>query len=305
MKISLAATLTVLVMLSACATVPVDSTPALTTASTTTASVESQRLKRYYSGVDSRLRAQGLLRTDGGGIDVPYSARNLVENFEKIALYDEYTVRNGRFVAQQTPSRLRRWTQPIRIKLLFGDHVPPDQRARDTQNVAAFAARLSSLTGLSIRLSNAKPNFHVLFLNRDEQRVFGPKLIAEVPRLNQVVIDEIVNSPRNTFCAAYAFSESEQSSAYASAIILVKAEHTDLMRLSCIHEEMAQALGLANDSPQARPSIFNDDEEFALLTDHDEKLLRMLYDRRLKLGMTPAQARAILPAVAADVMGGS
>ena len=32
-------------------------------------------------------------------------------------------------------------------------------------------------------------------------------------------------------------------------------------------------MGLANDSPEARPSIFNDDEEYALLTGHDEMLL--------------------------------
>jgi len=77
------------------------------------------------------------------------------------------------------------------------------------------------------------------------------------------------------------------------------------MRLSCIHEEMAQAMGLANDSPTARPSIFNDDEEFALLTRHDELLLKMLYDRRLRLGMTPLQARPLLPAIAEDVLKGS
>ena len=53
---------------------------------------------------------------------------------------------------------------------------------------------------------------------------------------------------------------------------------------------MAQGLGLANDSLAARPSIFNDDEEFALLTPHDELLLRILYDPRMRPGMTPSTA---------------
>ena len=44
-------------------------------------------------------------------------------------------------------------------------------------------------------------------------------------------------------------------------------------------------MGLANDSPDARPSVFNDDEEFAFLTRHDELLLKMLYDPRLRPGM--------------------
>jgi hypothetical protein len=74
------------------------------------------------------------------------------------------------------------------------------------------------------------------------------------------------------------------------------------MRRSCIEEEMTQALGLANDDPAIRPSIFNDDEEFALLTKHDEILLKMLYDPRLRVGMTPERARPLLRAVAEDAL---
>ena len=83
---------------------------------------------------------------------------------------------------------------------------------------------------------------------------------------------------------------------------MIKDEHRGLMRKSCIQEEMTQALGLANDSPNARPSIFNDDEEFALLTRHDELLLRMLYDPRLKIGMTVKTAHPIVEQIAQELM---
>ena len=82
----------------------------------------------------------------------------------------------------------------------------------------------------------------------------------------------------------------------------MRAEHPDLLRLSCIHEEVAQGLGLSNDSPQARPSIFNDDEEFALLTSHDELLLKMLFDPRLEPGMSVAAANPIITQIAADLL---
>ena len=50
--------------------------------------------------------------------------------------------------------------------------------------------------------------------------------------------------------------------------------------------------------PAARPSIFNDDEEFALLTTQDELMLKMLYDPRLQPGMDAAQAAPIAPIIA-------
>ena len=84
---------------------------------------------------------------------------------------------------------------------------------------------------------------------------------------------------------------------------LIRAEHPDLVRRTCIHEEIAQGLGLPNDSPTARPSIFNDDDEFALLTSHDELLLKMLYDPRLKAGMTADEARPVARIIARELMG--
>ena len=86
-------------------------------------------------------------------------------------------------------------------------------------------------------------------------------------------------------------------SIYSAVIILIRAEHPPLTRLSCVHEEMAQAMGLPNDSPEARPSLFNDSLEFALLTEHDAILLRMLYDPRLRPGH---DRRRGAPAAAGD-----
>jgi len=89
---------------------------------------------------------------------------------------------------------------------------------------------------------------------------------------------------------------------YDKAIALIRGEHPELLRLSCIHEELAQGMGLANDSPRARPSIFNDDEEFGLLTTQDELMLQMLYDPRLTPGMTAAEAAPIARLIAKDLL---
>ncbi len=267
-----------------------------------TRSAESLQLERYYAAMQSRLRARGLLRTDDGGPDAPFTAETLVRNFERIALYDEYAVIGGRFVPRQTPSVLRRWDRPVRIGLVIGDLVPPAMRRRFRADVTAYAARLSRLTGHPITVTDERPNLMVMFVYKDEAARALDRVRKAIPRLNPAVAREIADAPANTFCVAYAFSSPADPGRYTSAVILIKAEHPELMRLSCIHEELAQSLGLANDSPVARPSIFNDDEEFALLTRHDALLLKMLYDRRLRPGMTLEQARPLLPAIARDAL---
>ncbi|WP_425049626.1 DUF2927 domain-containing protein [Psychromarinibacter sp. S121] len=266
-------------------------------------SAASRELAAYYARVENDLRAQGLLRMDGGGPDTPYSTRQLVENFVRIALYEEFASIGGRLVAQQTESRLHRWNQPIRMKVHFGDTVPEEQRKNDRDEIALYTARLSRVTGLPVLLTDRNPNYHVFIVNEDERRVIGPELRKIIPDISQSAITTVETMRRTTFCLVFA-RDPRDDGAYTQAVAVIRGEHPDLLRRSCIHEELAQGLGLSNDSPMARPSIFNDDEEFALLTKHDELLLRMLYDPRMRNGMSEREARPIAEVIAAELLGG-
>jgi len=245
------------------------------------------------------------LRVDGGGPDTPFLQRNLVDNFIRIALFGEYVTKNGRLIAKATETRLNKWQSPIRMQVEFGETVPLEQRSKDRASIRKYIKRLSRLTGLPINLTNQSPNFYVFILNEDERRALGPKLKQVAPQITTVMSNLATDMDRETFCMVAAFSASEDSPVYSKAVAVIRAEHPDLLRLSCFHEELAQGLGLANDSPSARPSIFNDDEEFALLTHHDELLLQMLYDDRLRPGMTVDEVRPIAKQIAAELMGGS
>ena len=112
------------------------------------------------------------------------------------------------------------------------------------------------------------------------------------------------NMRRDTYCAVAAYAAGDNPNVYTAAVAVIRSENPGLLRLSCIHEELAQGLGLANDSPAARPSIFNDDDEFALLTKHDELLLKMLYDKRLRPGMTAEQVNPITRIIARELTDG-
>ncbi|MFN3293748.1 MAG: DUF2927 domain-containing protein [Gemmobacter sp.] len=263
----------------------------------------SRAVAAHFARVQADLLTRGLLRTDGGGPDTPFGPRDITENFVRIALYDEYLSQGGRLVAQETPSRLRRWQGPVRVGLRFGASVPEAQRMRDRAAVTAYAARLSRLTGLSVRVTDAAPNYWVYVVSEDERPRLGPEWAALFPGLDPRELDSATDMALSTFCMVLAISDGT-SPVYSSALAVVRAELPDLLRLSCYHEEIAQGLGLANDFPRARPSIFNDDEEFATLTSMDELLLRILYDPRLKPGMREAEVRPLLGPVLAGLTGG-
>ncbi|MDA0721276.1 MAG: DUF2927 domain-containing protein [Proteobacteria bacterium] len=264
-------------------------------------SLTSRALIAHYTNLQTQMLTQNLLRSDGGAGDTPFTDTMLARNFAQIALATEYADNSGFSVRQQGMTTLRRWEQPIRMHVIFSDTVPLAQRDQDRTSVSAFAARLSRLTGVPIRQSDDNPNFHVLFLDEDDRRAAADLIRAFVPDISGATLRGIINLPRDQLCLVAGVFPPGQSS-YAQAVVVVRAEHPSLIRAACIHEELAQGMGLANDSDAARPSIFNDSEEFALLTRHDELLLRILYDPRLAAGMPPATAAPIAADIARDLI---
>ena len=262
-----------------------------------------ESLDDFYASIERDLTSSGRMRRDVAPADAPYTVDDLVRDFERIALYDEYADVGGRFVRAESPALLRRWDRPVRVAVMTGTSASPEDAARDRANVAAFTRRLAQLTGLDMTPGEGSDvNFLVLFMTSNERTAFADQVAAFYPDFAPAVMGALRDTPLDTFCTAYAFSDPGQPSVYSAVIILIRAEHPPLTRLSCVHEEMAQAMGLPNDSPDARPSLFNDSLEFALLTEHDAILLRMLYDPRLRPGMTAEEARPLLPAIAEDAI---
>ena len=235
-----------------------------------------------------------------GGPDTPFTADMLARNFEQIVFFNEYaTALQGR--GGQSP--LRRWEGPVRIGTIFGAGVPQSQRNMDAATTRGYAKRLSDITGHPISVRGT-PNFMVIFAGEDDRDEALNLAADRMPGISRQSLDPLRNLGRDTYCAVAAYASGSDPNTYTAAVAVIRSENPGLLRMSCIHEELAQALGLANDSRQARPSIFNDDDEFALLTQHDEKLLEMLYDPRLQTGMTAEEAAPITRIIARELMKG-
>lgn len=259
----------------------------------------SQTLRRFYTRIENDLQIRGLMRTDGGGIDTPYTDRMVTDNFLEIALFDEHPAGTSLSQANPEPIGLRRWGGPVRIGLIQGDSVSPQDAAWQKSQARRYAARLGRVTNHPITYADRNANFHVLVLDDDERRQAGPLMRELLPRIDTETVTRIETMPRNVQCLVVAFFEPGADD-YTAAFAVLRSEHPRESWRSCLHEEVAQGLGLPNDSDFARPSIFNEDEEFALLTSHDEVLLQILYDPRLRPGIMADEARPIVARIAAE-----
>jgi len=260
-------------------------------------SPESAELQAFYARVEQGHRTRGLLRIDGGGPDVPYDADRLARTFEAVAFSREFSNIGAQLVRQETDSMLHRWVEPVRFEPIFGASVPVAQRVDDIAAIQRFAARLGRATGHPVSFVERNGNFRVLILSEEERKVSGPLLQRLLPGIREQEISVIQNLGRESYCVVVA-ADPDSTGELSQAIAVIRAELPPLLRLSCVHEELAQGMGLANDSPTARPSIFNDDDEFGRLTSMDEAMLGMLYDPRLSPGIDAETARPIVRALA-------
>ncbi|MCC1480626.1 DUF2927 domain-containing protein [Roseibaca sp. Y0-43] len=257
----------------------------------------------HFAATEARRIAQGLLRMERAPRDLPISASLIERAFVEVALRDEYQIGADRILQQSSPAALRRWEAPVRLSLEFGASVPAATRERDSGMVARFAARLSRVSEHPIAVTNGRGNFTVLVLSEDERRAIAPRLRALVPGIDAASQALVEDLPLSVSCLVLAFSR-DGTNTYSDAVAIIRAELPERTRDMCYFEEITQGLGLANDSPVARPSLFNDSAEFAVMTVLDEQLLRVLYDPRLRPGMREAQARPIVRMIAAELMGG-
>ncbi len=234
------------------------------------------------------------MRTETAPQDAPYDAADLARNFERIALYNETDVTRTGGENNRDPRPLRRWETPLKY-YLYGDDVTPADRAE----VALLMDRISGLTGLEISEAESGWNFLILITTPDERDAVSAELDSVGPTLAQTF--DLWRHSSTLICAGAIWHAGDDDYSIVAALVTIGSETRDLMRKSCLHEEIVQAFGLPNDHPDVRPSIFNDDEEFALLTKHDEDLLRILYDPRLEPGMTGAAAMPIVQRIAAGI----
>ena len=83
--------------------------------------------------------------------------------------------------------------------------------------------------------------------------------------------------------------------------VILTVDNGDFVFFDCAYEELLQSLGPINDTSTVPWTMFNDNVSMGYFDVYDQYLLNLLYDPRIKAGMTVQEVRAVLPDVLADV----
>jgi len=91
--------------------------------------------------------------------------------------------------------------------------------------------------------------------------------------------------------------KSDADGAIVHAVSFIIVDKGDAVFLDCAYHELLHAFGLSNHDQRNPWTTLNQRRMVGYMSVYDRSLLTLLYDPRIKPGMTAAQARALLPGV--------
>lgn len=174
------------------------------------------------------------------------------------------------------PMRLHKWTDPILLSAVGAD-------ADQYKIVEEHVALLGSLTGLEARIEDDQPNMVVMFGTVEELQ---PYLDNWAQSGNRVSLPGFYRSD------CFAMTGSADGEAFAMAFI--RSGQSPRMTRLCVVQEITQALGLIGDIDGRWDTNFASWGGSDDLTAADRDLIRILYDDRLRHGMTEAVGMPIV-----------
>jgi Protein of unknown function (DUF2927) len=210
-----------------------------------------------------------------------FTDSEIADGFLKTAFGAEYHLA-GRV------DRIRKYAMPVRV---FADGNRPGRKAQLAKVVADIGRRVQHL---DIAMANTSDDANVvvkLVRDRDLDRTitnfYGRERAKEI------------HSSLDPQCLS-GFRKNDKYEIEHSDVILT-VDNGDFVFLDCAYEELLQSLGPINDTSSVPWTMFNDNVSMGFFDVYDQYILNILYDPRIKAGMTVEEVKAALPEVLVDV----
>jgi Protein of unknown function (DUF2927) len=212
-----------------------------------------------------------------------FSNAEIVDGFFKIAFGAELRV-GGR------PDRVRKFDGPVRV---FLDNRANANRRADLAAVIADIRR--HVRHLDVAMTDDRKAANIVVtlvrdreaLRRTMRTFYGRERAKEIER-------------RLAPQCLSGFSEDSEHRIRRAEVILTS-ENGEFGFLDCAYEELLQALGPINDDRSVPWTMFNDEVQMGFFDVYDQYILNILYDPRVRAGMTRDEVGALLPDVLPEV----
>jgi Protein of unknown function (DUF2927) len=181
--------------------------------------------------------------------------------------------------------RIRKFDEPVRVFVA-------NQGSRDRRNeiatiVADIRAHVNHLD-VAITDSRQAANFVVMLVNRrDLERTIRVRYGArEAQQIQQRLRPECLSGIAK-----------DQTFRIRRAEVILPVDDGDFQFYDCAYEELLQGLGIINDDDSVPWTMFNDNVQMGFFDVYDQYLVNILYEPRVRPGMTKGQVGAVLPEV--------
>jgi len=211
-----------------------------------------------------------------------FTDSQIIDGFMKTAFGAEYHLA-GRV------DRIRKYQMPVRV------YVDGSMRADRQKQIGKVIRDVSMrIQHLDIALTNERDDANTivtLVRDRDLQKTitsfYGPEKAKEI------------HDSLDPQCLS-GFRKNDNYEIQRSDVILT-VDNGDFVFLDCAYEELLQSLGPINDTDTVPWTMFNDQVSMGVFGVYDQYILNILYDPRIKAGMTIDEVRALLPSILPDV----
>jgi hypothetical protein len=211
-----------------------------------------------------------------------FSDAEIMDGFFKTAFGAEFRVAGS-------SDRIRKYDGPVRV--LIDSRAKPDRRNQMAAVIADIRARVQHLD--IARTQNREDANVVVTLvrNRDLARTIARLHGRERSRqIQRALLPQCLSS----------FRKDDTFRITQSSVLLV-VDAGDFIFRDCAYEEMLQALGPIKDTKTVPWTMFNDKVQMGFFDVYDQHLLNILYDPRIRPGMSVEEVTALLPQVLPDV----
>jgi hypothetical protein len=211
-----------------------------------------------------------------------FTDAEILDGFFKVTFGAEFHVAGG-------VDRIRKYDSPVRV---YVDNRTDFDRSPQIAGVIADIAK--RIRHIDIALTDQRRDANILVslvrdrdLGRTIRSLYG---VDRARRIQRSLEPQCLSGFRK-----------DESYRILHSDVLVVADAGDFVFYDCLYEELLQALGPINDDKTLSWSMFNDEVQMGFFDVFDQYILNILYDPRIRPGMTRREVEAVVPDILSSV----